>query len=131
MLGRHYLIDYFDCHVDAIDDAPVLELKLATLIRDNGGTVLGSRFHKFSPQGVTGVVLIAESHCAIHTWPEHGQACVDLFSCGDRLNALGLAEKLKDLLQAKEMRVATHIRGRLETSKEVERQRVGQFNSSN
>ena len=49
-----------------------------------GARVLGARFHPFGPgQGVTGVLLLAESHISIHTWPEHGYAAVDVFMCGD------------------------------------------------
>jgi S-adenosylmethionine decarboxylase proenzyme len=48
-----------------------------------GATVIGAHFHTFSPHGVSGVVVIAESHLTIHTWPEHGYAAVDIFSCGD------------------------------------------------
>lgn len=46
-------------------------------------TVMGSHFHTFSPHGVSGVVIIAESHLTVHTWPEHRYAAVDVFSCGD------------------------------------------------
>jgi len=50
---------------------------------DLGVTVLGDRFHRFEPQGVSGIIFVAESHLSIHTWPEHGYAAVDLFTCGE------------------------------------------------
>lgn len=53
-----------------------------------GATVVGSRFRRFAPHGVTGVVLLAESHVTVHTWPELGFAAFDVFTCGDgRLSA--------------------------------------------
>jgi S-adenosylmethionine decarboxylase proenzyme len=51
-----------------------------------GATVLKKEFHKFSPVGVSGVVVIAESHLSIHTWPEYGYAACDVFTCGDTIN---------------------------------------------
>ena len=48
-----------------------------------GATIVQSVFHRFSPHGVTGVVVVAESHLSIHTWPEYGYAAVDFFTCGD------------------------------------------------
>jgi S-adenosylmethionine decarboxylase len=63
-----------------------------------GATVVNQAFHRFSPHGVSGVVVIAESHLCIHTWPEYGYAAVDIFTCGDTIDpgdAIGpLVEKL-------------------------------------
>lgn len=53
--------------------------------RRTGATILGHHFHRFTPHGVSGVVVLAESHFAIHTWPEHGYAALDLFTCGRTL----------------------------------------------
>jgi S-adenosylmethionine decarboxylase len=61
---------------------------------DCGAVVLGSSFHRFSPQGVSGVVVIAESHLSIHTWPEYGYAAVDVFTCGTSVNPEKAAEVL-------------------------------------
>lgn len=60
-----------------------------------GATVVNEVFHRFSPQGVTGVVVVEESHLSIHTWPEHGYAAVDFFTCGDCV-----PERAKDVLRA-------------------------------
>jgi S-adenosylmethionine decarboxylase proenzyme len=53
--------------------------------KESGATVLGESFHQFSPQGVSGVIIIAESHLTVHTWPEHGYAGADIFTCGTRV----------------------------------------------
>lgn len=50
--------------------------------RVSGATVLGEQFHQFEPHGVTGLLLLAESHLSVHTWPEEGLATLDLFTCG-------------------------------------------------
>jgi S-adenosylmethionine decarboxylase proenzyme len=59
---------------------------LLEAVRRGGGTIVTDVFHTFSPHGVSGVIVIAESHVAIHTWPEHGYAAVDIFSCGSKLD---------------------------------------------
>ena len=51
-----------------------------------GATIVQKNFHLFSPYGVSGVVVISESHLAIHTWPELGYAAVDVFTCGEKVN---------------------------------------------
>jgi S-adenosylmethionine decarboxylase proenzyme len=60
--------------------------------KKSGATVLGESFHQFSPQGVSGVIIIAESHLTIHTWPEHGYAGADIFTCGTRVKPEKAAE---------------------------------------
>ena len=68
--------------------------------RSTGATVIGDTFHKFSPQGVTGVVAIAESHLCIHTWPEHSYAAVDIFTCGDTSSLSTASQLLIDKFEA-------------------------------
>jgi S-adenosylmethionine decarboxylase proenzyme len=95
-LGWHHLVELYGCDVAALDDLGLIETALVAAARAAGATVLDARFHKFAPQGVSGVVLIAESHLSVHTWPEHGYAAVDLFTCGVTLDA----EPAVALLQA-------------------------------
>ncbi|HBI26269.1 MAG TPA: adenosylmethionine decarboxylase, partial [Peptococcaceae bacterium] len=68
-----------------------------------------SVFHKFSPQGVSGVVIISESHLTIHTWPELGYAAVDVFTCGDKINPWDACKHLSEILQAEHV-TATEMR---------------------
>ncbi len=82
-LGAHYLAEFYKCERDKINDPAFLERVMIEATRLSGATILNRFFHQFSPQGVSGVIVIAESHFAIHTWPEHGYAAVDLFSCAD------------------------------------------------
>ena len=77
-------------------------------------TIINSTFHHFSPHGVSGVVVIQESHLAIHTWPEFGFAAIDIFTCGDTINALAAYEHLKTTLQAKHSSATEMQRGLLD-----------------
>jgi len=86
-LGRHVLLDLKDCDVELLDDFAFVKDTLITACRRVGATILDEAFHKFQPQGVSGIVLIAESHISIHTWPENAYAAVDIFTCGVSLPA--------------------------------------------
>jgi len=81
-LGRHLLLELRDCNKAVLDDLKYLENALVSAAIEAGATVIGKSFHQFAPQGVSGVVLIAESHLSLHTWPEHAYAAVDIFTCG-------------------------------------------------
>lgn len=81
-LGRHLLAEFYDCESDALNSPARIELLMNEAARLSGATVVQSVFHAFSPHGVSGVVVVEESHLAVHTWPEHNYAAVDYFSCG-------------------------------------------------
>jgi spermidine synthase len=85
-LGRHVLVEYFDCSPEILNDVTVIEKNMVNAAVEAGATVINSTFHHFSPFGVSGVVVIQESHLAVHTWPEYGYAAVDLFTCGDTVD---------------------------------------------
>ncbi len=93
-LGRHLLLELKDCDRGLLNDLDALKQLLRTAAEDCGAEILGDSFHRFSPQGVSGVVVIAESHLFIHTWPEHGYAAVDIFTCGTRVKPEVAAEIL-------------------------------------
>lgn len=93
-LGRHFLLELKDCDRGLLNDLDALRKLLRTAAVDCGAEILGDSFHRFSPQGVSGVVVIAESHLFIHTWPEHGYAAVDIFTCGTRVKPEVAAEIL-------------------------------------
>ena len=81
--GRHLLAEYRGCSADFLDDAPAVEALLREAADAAGATVVQVVLHRFAPQGVSGVVVVEESHLSIHTWPERGYAAVDFYSCGD------------------------------------------------
>lgn len=80
MIGRHLIADLRDAQ--RLTDVTHVEACLIAAAAATGATLLEVRLHSFGPgQGVTGVAMLAESHISIHTWPEHGTACVDIFLC--------------------------------------------------
>ena len=83
-LGWHWLVDFYRC-ARLPTEPQVLESILVFAAESAGATVVQSCFHQFSPYGLSGVVVIAESHLAAHTWPEHHAMCIDLFSCSDKI----------------------------------------------
>jgi S-adenosylmethionine decarboxylase len=79
--GTHLIIDLYDAK--SLDDPARIEAVLVDAAQRAGATVLGAEFHHFQPNGgVSGVVVLAESHISIHTWPERGYAALDVFMCG-------------------------------------------------
>ena len=78
-LGRHVIVEMWEA--TNLNSAPALELALREAVEAIDGTLLDVRVVEFPVHGVTGVAIIAESHVAVHTWPEHGYAAVDIFTC--------------------------------------------------
>jgi S-adenosylmethionine decarboxylase len=97
-LGRHLLVELQDCDREALNDLDYLRDAMVTAAVACGAVVLGDSFHRFSPQGISGVVVIAESHLSIHTWPEYGYAAVDIFTCGTTVEPEKAAETLIEKL---------------------------------
>lgn len=95
-LGRHLLLDVRDVDPTLLNAPDALRRRIVRVARAAGATVVGSRFRRFAPQGITGVVLLAESHVTVHTWPELGFAAFDVFTCGDG----GLSARVADGLRA-------------------------------
>ena len=85
-LGRHILVEFFECNRATLNDVISIETAMVDAAKEAQATVINSTFHHFSPFGVSGVVVIQESHLAIHTWPEYGYAAVDVFTCGTEVN---------------------------------------------
>ena len=98
-LGTHLVLDMRECSPELLDDLPYIKQAMVAAAKEAGATIVGESFHRFNPGGVTGVVAIAESHLCIHTWPEHGYAAVDIFTCGKGLRpheaAQAVIEKLR------------------------------------
>ncbi len=100
-LGTHLLLELKSCNSRILNDIKKIEEILLFAAREAKATIIESRFHKFSPFGISGVVVIAESHLSIHTWPEYGYAAVDIFTCGETLKPLVAASILIEKMQSK------------------------------
>lgn len=93
-LGLHLIADIAGAH--SLDDCAAIEAALRAAAQAAHVTVLDTRLHHFGKgSGVTGVVLLAESHISIHTWPEHALAAIDIFVCGPRANADAALEEIR------------------------------------
>lgn len=118
-IGTHLLLEYWGCEAMVLSNVDEIELLMRHSAVEAGGTIVTSAFHKFDPTegeqipGVTGVVVIGESHLSIHTWPEKGYAAVDVFTCGKSCNPHKARRILKKGLGAfsEEPLVVTRGRG--------------------
>ena len=84
-LGRQVLLEFYGCAPNLLDSTEFVETAMLRAARKARATIVRAAFHRFSPHGVSGMVVIAESHLAIHTWPEHRYAAIDIFTCGSRV----------------------------------------------
>lgn len=110
-LGRHVLAEIYGCEFDILNDIKKVETIMVNAALEAGAEVREFVFHKFSPQGVSGVVVISESHLAIHTWPELGYAAVDVFTCGDKVNPWDACNYLTECFCATHMAAKETERG--------------------
>ncbi len=99
-LGRQILAEFYNCNSDALKDEKYIEDAMVQACIRGKATVVSHTCHSFSPYGVSGVVVIAESHVAIHTWPEYNYAAVDIFTCGETIEPWELFDYLKEKLGA-------------------------------
>lgn len=108
-LGTHLIAEFFGC--DANDEISFMRRAMREAASVSGATMLGDRYHKFSPQGITGYILLKESHISIHTWPEYGYAAVDVFTCGETMKPERAIESLRDALRPDKVTVKKIMRG--------------------
>ena len=110
-LGTQILLELRDCNRELLNDLPHIRNSLLQAARDLGATIIGDSFHQFSPQGVTGVIAIAESHLCIHTWPEYGYAAVDIFTCGEAFKPQKAVDMVVKSVESQEHSVTEIERG--------------------
>ncbi|MBM4417297.1 MAG: adenosylmethionine decarboxylase [Chloroflexi bacterium] len=109
-LGRHLLIELHECSEYALDDERLICETLVRSAEQLRSTVLSVSSHKFQPMGVTAIVMIAESHLTIHTWPEHAYAAVDIFTCSPTMRPTDVVDF-----------IAGRVRARRVETREIER----------
>jgi S-adenosylmethionine decarboxylase len=100
-LGRQILVEYYHCNPTIINDVTEIETILLEATKRAKASIISHNFHKFSPHGVSGTIVIAESHIAIHTWPEYNYAAVDIFTCGETIDPWIIQEYVKDRFESK------------------------------
>jgi len=111
ILGRHLIAELSECNNNLLNNTEYLEKVMKKAARVSGATVVNSVFHRYNPQGVSGIIVIAESHLSIHTWPEYGYCAVDCFTCGSSVDPWKGLEYLKSALESESMQVNEIKRG--------------------
>jgi S-adenosylmethionine decarboxylase len=99
VVGRHVIAELLGGNPNLLNDERYLRAALKEAAERAGGNVLDVTSHKFTPQGVTALALLSESHISIHTWPEHGYSAVDVFTCGSHTNPQLACDFLKKALE--------------------------------
>ncbi len=109
-LGRHVLIEFWGCN-DHLNDPDVIGRSITSAVEETGATILNLHVHSFSPQGVTGVAVLAESHMSVHSWPEHGYLAADVFTCGTRVDPQAAVPVLRRFFEPTHVQVQEIQRG--------------------
>ena len=111
LLGRHLIIELYECDPDTLRDQKRVAMIMENAARKAQAQIVATHVHEFSPYGLSGVVIIKESHLTIHTWPEYNYAAVDIFTCGDQLQPERALEVLQEELGAQQIQVKQLDRG--------------------
>ncbi|MBF0509253.1 MAG: S-adenosylmethionine decarboxylase proenzyme [Deltaproteobacteria bacterium] len=113
-LGKHLIIELYECDREIINDLEAVEHHIMESVRVSGASIIKPYFHKFSPHGISGMVIIAESHFSIHTWPEYGYCAVDIFTCGDLIQGDKAMNYLKEHFKCQNVSLMEIKRGVLD-----------------
>ena len=116
-LGIHLLLELKDCNTGIIKNLDEVRNSMVSAAKKARATIIDVSFHEFSPFGISGMVVIAESHLSIHTWPEYGYAAVDIFTCGDVIKPEAAARFLIDKFGCKNPSMTEMKRGILPLTK--------------
>lgn len=115
--GDHYLVDLHGCDATLIATVEPTQQALLSAATRCGSTIIEHHFHQFSPHGVSGVILIAESHFSVHTWPEENFVAVDVFTSGQVMKPEVAIEILEEAFRAERVDTLVVTRGSLVTDR--------------
>lgn len=110
-VGRHAIIDVYECKIDKIDDLKFIKDMLVESAKEANLHIVDQIFHKFSPIGISGVLILAESHLTIHTWPEYNFAAIDVFTCGTKFDPKEVCEIIAKRLKSSKYEIKEIKRG--------------------
>jgi S-adenosylmethionine decarboxylase len=111
VIGKHLTVDMYGCSFDVLDDLDFVKNAMLTAVEEAKMTLLEFSYHKFEPQGLTALALLAESHMSIHTYPELGYAAIDVFTCGDQSRPDKAVAVLKRFLKPEKTKTTNIKRG--------------------
>ncbi|MEX0848745.1 MAG: adenosylmethionine decarboxylase [Candidatus Dependentiae bacterium] len=110
-LGTHIIAEFMGCSFDTLDNHDVLADLLRNAAQNARATVLNVSTHKFEPYGMSGLVLLQESHISIHTWPEFGYAAIDIYTCGEHVSSQAAIDTLAAFFKPEHVRQIEIKRG--------------------
>jgi len=110
-LGTHLLVELRECNPEILKDLEKVKNALVSAAKEAKATIVDISFHEFNPFGISGMVVIAESHLSIHTWPEYSYAAVDIFTCGDIIKPEVAASFLIEQFESKSPSIVELKRG--------------------
>jgi len=113
-LGNHLIVEMYGCCPVTINDVDRVETCLKHAVKLSGAHIVQSVIHHFNPHGVSGVIVIEESHFSVHTWPEYGYCALDIFTCGTEIDYYTALDYLKREFQSKNISVSEVKRGILD-----------------
>lgn len=117
-LGTHLLVELRDCNPEILTDLNRVKDALVSAAKEAKATIIDVSFHEFNPFGISGMVVIAESHLSIHTWPEYTYAAVDIFTCGDIIKPEVAAHYLINRFESRNPSIVELKRGIISCSNE-------------
>jgi S-adenosylmethionine decarboxylase len=103
--GTHCILDLFGCPFDLLDNPKFVEGAISEAAHEACTTLIRQLFHRFQPQGITAIAMLAESHLSIHTWPEFGYAAVDIFTCGDNAKPVQACQHLARIFRPTDFKI--------------------------
>jgi S-adenosylmethionine decarboxylase len=110
-MGRHVIAELWNCNVEKLNNLKLIETIMVDAALEAGAEIREVAFHKFAPMGVSGVVIISESHLTIHSFPEHGYASIDVYTCGDIIDPNVAAQYITEKLEATKYEAIEVARG--------------------
>jgi S-adenosylmethionine decarboxylase len=110
-VGRHLIAELFNCDKQILTDVNKIREIFIQAVKEANMRVVAAHFHRFKPYGVSGMVIVAESHLSIHTWPEHGYAAIDIYVCGDEADPWKAYKIIVEELKAKQITALELKRG--------------------
>ncbi|WP_297431744.1 adenosylmethionine decarboxylase [uncultured Cetobacterium sp.] len=126
-LGRHILIEFYNCDEEILKNPTLIKEHMNKAAKIANATIVESVFHHFNPYGVSGAVIISESHLAIHTWPEYGYAAVDVFTCGDKIDPWTAFKFLEDVFKSDRSESIEVPRGMVDKIRNYSKKELGKI----
>ncbi len=119
ILGKQTMLELYGCKKTLLNNKAFIEDTMLQAAKAAKATIIEHYFHQFSPYGISGTVVIAESHINIHTWPEYDFAAIDIFTCSQQMDDEKACTFLKEAFEAAESISQTYKRGSMAHIKKV------------